>query len=128
MFSGWSCKRETDRFVAEGCGRSRRPTENNGGIAKCGLSCWIHQLQTEATAQKILLTSWVVKWKISFENGPGFQAQIEDLHFKCCILGGNPKNKSTGRNNLSRLVWRGNHRPDIESADDSKKGEGCLWG
>jgi hypothetical protein len=57
MFPGWSGKRETDRFVAEGCGRSRRPTENNGGIAKCGLSYWIHQLQTEATAQKILLPS-----------------------------------------------------------------------
>jgi hypothetical protein len=50
------------------------------------------------TVQKILLTSWVVKRKIAFENSPGFQAQIDDLRLKCGILGENPKNKSTGRN------------------------------
>jgi hypothetical protein len=40
---------------------------------------------------KILSCSQVVKGKIAFENSPGFQAQIEDLPLKGCILGKNPK-------------------------------------
>ena len=31
-------------------------------------------------------------------NSLGFQAQSEDLRLECCILGKNPKNKSTGSN------------------------------
>jgi hypothetical protein len=30
-----------------------------------------------------------------FENTLGFQLKIDDLPLKCCILGENPKNKST---------------------------------
>jgi len=33
--------------------------------------------------------------KIAFGKGLCFQAQIEDLPLQCCILGENPKNKST---------------------------------
>ena len=36
--------------------------------------------------------------EFAFGNSLGFQSQIEDLHFKCCILGDNLKNKSTGSN------------------------------
>jgi hypothetical protein len=35
---------------------------------------------------------------MAFGNSLGFQVQIEDLRLKCCILGENPKNKSSGRN------------------------------
>lgn len=45
--------------------------------------------------QKILLTLWVVKVQIAFENGPGFQAEIEDLNLKCCIPGDGSKNKTS---------------------------------
>ena len=44
---------------------------------------------------KILLCAWVVKGKIAFENNFVFQAQIEDLDLKCCILRDDPKNKTS---------------------------------
>jgi hypothetical protein len=34
----------------------------------------------------------VVKGKNAFRNGLGFQAQIKDLHLKCCIPKENPEN------------------------------------
>ncbi len=35
--------------------------------------------------------------KIAFENSFGFQTQIDALRLKGCILGGDSKNKSSGR-------------------------------
>ena len=34
--------------------------------------------------------------EIASGNSFGFQAQIEDFHSKCCILGDEAKNKTTG--------------------------------
>jgi hypothetical protein len=53
------------------------------------------------TLPKILLISRVVKGKIAFKNSPGFQAQIEDLHLKCCILMENPKNNISRKYSLA---------------------------
>jgi hypothetical protein len=44
-----------------------------------------------------LRLGWDIKGKIAFGNGPGFQAQIEELPLKCCILMENPKNNISGR-------------------------------
>jgi len=46
--------------------------------------------------QKILSCSPTVKWKIAAGNSFGFQAQIEDLYFKYCILGGTSEKKTSG--------------------------------
>jgi len=43
---------------------------------------------------KILLSSKPVKRKNAVENSLAFQAQIEDLRLKWCILGKNSKNNS----------------------------------
>jgi hypothetical protein len=48
--------------------------------------------------QKINLRGWIVNGEIAFGNSLGFQARIEDLHSKCCILGDDSKNKTSGRN------------------------------
>jgi len=42
-----------------------------------------------------MLTIWT---KIAFGNSHGFQAQIEDLHLKYCILGKNSEKRTSGRN------------------------------
>jgi hypothetical protein len=55
-------------------------------------------LQTEATIQKILLLSWVVKGKIAAGNSLDSQAQFEDLGLKYCIEEENDKNTLSGRN------------------------------
>ncbi len=39
-------------------------------------------LHPEATIQKILLTSWVVKGKFASPRWPNFLSRIEDLHLK----------------------------------------------
>ena len=57
--------------------------------------------------QKILLTSRRVKGKIAFRNGVGFQAQIEDLPVKRCILRNDLKNKGTGGSFCFPLKIRG---------------------
>jgi hypothetical protein len=36
-------------------------------------------------------------------NSPGFQAQIEDSHLKCCIAGQNSESTLPGRTDLSYL-------------------------
>jgi hypothetical protein len=41
----------------------------------------------------------------------GFQIQIEDLHLKYCILGGNPKKRISGRNQGCGLVTTVNNLP-----------------
>jgi len=46
---------------------------------------------------KILSYPTTVKGKIGFRNSLGFQAQIDDLRLKYCIVGGNLKIKSSGR-------------------------------
>ncbi len=53
-------------------------------------------LQTEATTQKILLTSRQVNRKIVSGNGLDFLAQIDDLRLKCCIPKENPKTLEKG--------------------------------
>jgi hypothetical protein len=40
----------------------------------------------------------IVKGNFAFENSPGFQVQIDDLHLKWCILERNAKNNITGSN------------------------------
>ena len=39
----------------------------------------------------------IVKGEFNFGNRLGFQAQIDDLPLKCCILGQKPKNLTSGR-------------------------------
>jgi hypothetical protein len=54
------------------------------------------ELQTQTIAPKILLTPWVVKGKIAFENSHGFQGQIDDLPLECGIEKENSKNNIAG--------------------------------
>ena len=42
-----------------------------------------------------------IKRNFAFGNSLGFQVQIDDLRLKCCILGEDSKNKSTGR----KIAW-----------------------
>jgi hypothetical protein len=51
----------------------------------------------EQLLRKIPLSSLVVKGEFASGNNLVFQAQIDDLRLKCCILAKNPKNKSSGR-------------------------------
>jgi hypothetical protein len=46
--------------------------------------------------KKILLNPWVVKEIIAFASNLFFQAQSDDLRFKCCILGRNTKPNISG--------------------------------
>jgi len=47
---------------------------------------------------KILSYSRAVKGSFACSNWLHFQAKVEHLHLKCCILGENPENKSAGSN------------------------------
>jgi hypothetical protein len=42
---------------------------------------------------------------LSFENSPSFQAQTDKLPLKCCILGENPKNFTSGSNYCSHSSY-----------------------
>jgi hypothetical protein len=55
-----------------------------------------HTLWGETSSQKILLPSRVVKEKNGHWKSALFQTQIEDLPLKCCILGNDLKNKTSG--------------------------------
>lgn len=55
---------------------------------------------------KILLASEAVKGKIAFGNNLRFQAQIEDLHLKCCIPGENAQNRTSGSTSRSGKIVR----------------------
>jgi hypothetical protein len=57
----------------------------------------VNQQKIGIIAPKILSYSPKVKDKIAFGNGLRFQAQIEDLRLKSCILGRNSKNNVIGR-------------------------------
>jgi hypothetical protein len=46
----------------------------------------------------ITLWYFLSRGKFAFANRLSFQAQIEDLDLKCCILGKNPKNNISGSN------------------------------
>jgi hypothetical protein len=59
----------------------------------------------------MLLCEWKVKGKIASGNSFGFQAQIEDFHLKCCILGDEAKNKTTG--SYKQPDHQKNHPPKI---------------
>jgi hypothetical protein len=51
---------------------------------------------------KILRWEWVVKEEFAFGNSLGFQAQLEDLRLKYCILKEKAKNSTSGR----KIAWR----------------------
>jgi hypothetical protein len=55
-----------------------------------------HTLWGGTSSQKILLPSRVVKEKNGHWKSALFQTQIEDLPLKCCILGNDLKNKTSG--------------------------------
>jgi hypothetical protein len=56
----------------------------------------VYQEKIGIIDQKILSYSPTVKGEIGFENSPGFQAQIDDLPLKYCILKENAKNNISG--------------------------------
>jgi hypothetical protein len=53
---------------------------------------------------KILFCEWAVKGEIVSPNCPHFPAKIADFRFKYCILRGNTKNKTSGRNPNQDIV------------------------
>jgi hypothetical protein len=56
--------------------------------------------------QEILLCEWIVKEKIVSPKCLCFLAKIDDLHLKCSILGGNPKNRTSGSTDYYLLLVR----------------------